>query len=254
MAVNRLVLNLASKCSWRPACWLVLSGLLTACITQPPPRVIVVPEPQETIAEVDYDVFARQRELDDAERHRRYVADILFNGLRALRADRLMTPAEDSAFHYFNRALALDPGNTVALEGLQDILLRYLQLADTASWQGQFDNAENFLRRAGQVDSSHPGIAAGRDRLNAERRRTHSVHLIDARQLSARNDSVVRQLRDIAMVLADLNAFVLITAPSDESGRWIYLQMQEALADFRVRGDIEIGEQPSIRLVISENT
>jgi hypothetical protein len=30
--------------------------------------------------------------------------------------------------------------------------------------------------------------------------------------------------------------------------------MQEALAEFRVRGDIEIGEQPSIRLVISENT
>lgn len=250
MIVNRL----SSLFQWRKAvCLTAVLGLVN-CTVQPPPRVVVMPQPQEIVDDIDYEALERQRELEDAERQRRYVADILFDGLRALRQDRLMTPAYDSAFHYFNRALALDPGNTVALEGMQDILQRYLQLADTASWQGQFDNAELFLRRAAQVDDTHPGISASRQRLNAERQRTHSVHLLDARQLSARNDAVVRQLRELASVVASLNAFVLITAPSDESGRWIYNQMQEALAEYRVRGDIEIGEQPSIRLVVAANT
>ncbi|ALO47012.1 hypothetical protein [Pseudohongiella spirulinae] len=227
---------------------------LTACATQPPmqepPRVVVDPEP---IIDVE-SVVAQQRELDDAERHRRYVADILYNGLRALRADRLMTPPEDSAFHYFNRALALDPGNTVAEDGLQDILQRYLQLADTASWQGQFDNAELFLRRAAEVDDQHPGIQVARDKLQLERQRTHSVYRIDSRGLRSRHEDVVRQLQDVAAVLAANDIFVLITAPSDETGRWIYAQLQDALSDQRVRADIEIGEQASVRLVLSQNS
>lgn len=227
---------------------------LAACATQAPPQespeVLTEPEPVfDAQSAVD-----RQRELDDAERHRRYVADILYNGLRALRADRLMTPAEDSAFHYFNRALALDPGNTVAEEGLQDILQRYLQLADTASWQGQFDNAELFLRRAAEVDDRHPGIQLARDKLQLERQRTHSVYRIDSRGLRNRHEDVIRQLQDVAAVLAANDIFVLITAPSDETGRWIYAQLQDALSDQRVRADIEIGEQASVRLVLSQNS
>lgn len=235
------------------ACLAVLLTL-AACATPAP-----VPESSEVVAEPEpvfdaQSAVARQRELEDAERHRRYVADILYSGLRALRADRLMTPPEDSAFHYFNRALALDPGNTVAEEGLQDILQRYLQLADTASWQGQFDNAELFLRRAADVDDQHPGIQVARDKLQLERQRTHSVYRIDSGGLRSRHEDVVRQLQDVAAVLAANDIFVLITAPSDETGRWIYAQLQDALSNQRVRADIEIGEQASVRLVLSQNS
>jgi hypothetical protein len=63
---------------------------------------------------------------------------------------------------------------------------------------------------------------------------------------------VVARLRELAQVVAETNAFVMITAPNDEHGRWMYMQIQEGLGDIRVRGDIEIGEQASVRLVLPQ--
>lgn len=228
--------------------------LVSACTPTTPAQPPAAQQPATT-PDPDFEAMsAADRAAEDAERHRRYVADILYDGLRALRADRLMTPPEDSAYHYFNRALALDPGNTVALDGMADILQRYLQLADTAAWQGQFDNAEQFLRRAGQVDPQHPGIAQARTRLNTERERTHSVHVLDPRQLRSRDSALVDRLRALAATVVQADAFVLITAPNDEMGRWIYAQMQDALTEVRLRGDIEIGESPTVRLVVNRNS
>lgn len=233
-------------------CFPILSvlALLAACQTPPQQPVVVEPTPTVTPGPT----VLPARDLDERERERRFIADILYDGMRALRADRLMTPAEDSAYRHFSRALALDPGNTVALDGLQEIVQRYLQLADTASRQGQFDNAESFLRRAGQVDSRHSGIEAAYANLEAERNRTHSVHPLDVRELRNREAALTRQLQELARVVEDINAFVLITAPTDELGRWIYAQLQEGLLDYRIRGDIEIGAQPTVRLVVTQRS
>lgn len=223
--------------------------LLAACVQQAPAPIIVVtpdPEPEPVVTD--------QARLDDEELARRYVADILYQGMRALRADRLMTPAEDSAYHHFSRALALDPDNQIAKDGMRDIAGRYLQLADLAGRQGQFNNAETFMRRAAQVDGSHPNLEQTSRRLQTERERTHSVTTLNARDVIARQASVTTQLQELAKVIADANAFVLITAPNDELGRWMYAQIQEALGDYRVRGDIEIGEQPSVRLVLASGS
>jgi len=194
--------------------------------------------------------LAAEAAREDAERHRRYIADILYDGMRALRADRLMTPAEDSAYHYFSRVLAFEPDNTVAREGMRDIARRYLQLADAASRQGQFDNAEIFLRRAENVDVELPAIAVARQTLAAARAQTHSVHTLSNRDLLQRQPAIARQLEDIARLAVENNTFVLITAPNDELGRWIYAQLQAAMTDARLRADIEIGEQASIRLIL----
>lgn len=228
---------------------LVLPIFLASCAQQPPapPTQLVaeeVPPPSEE--------FVSQSALDDAERARRYVADILFDGMRALRADRLMTPPENSAYHFFNRALALDPENQIAKDGISDIAARYLQLADLSGRQGQFDNAESFLRRAAQVDNNHPGLESANRRLQSERQSTHSVTSLNSRDVINRDASVITRLRELAQVIAETNAFVMITAPNDELGRWMYLQIQDALADVRVRGDIEIGEQASVRLVLPQ--
>ncbi|MBC54890.1 MAG: hypothetical protein CMQ34_13765 [Gammaproteobacteria bacterium] len=219
----------------------------------PAPEPAHTPVPALPAAVVDASVaeqLAAEAAREDAERHRRYIADILYEGMRALRADRLMTPVEDSAYHYFSRVLAFEPDNTVAHDGMRDIALRYLQLADTASRQGQFDNAETFLRRAESVDDELPAIAAAKQRLVAARAQTHSVHTLDNRDLVQRQPAIARQLEDIARLAAEHNTFVLITAPNDELGRWIYAQLQASMTDARLRADIEIGEQASIRLVL----
>jgi tetratricopeptide (TPR) repeat protein len=231
-----------------PAICVVL-GLIAAGCESPSRQVVYVPQeaPPQEISPAPILVAPL---IDDEERQRRYIADILFDGMRALRADRLMTPAEDSAYYYFSRALAFEPDNQVAKDGMQDIVVRYLQLADTASRQGQFDNAEQFLRRAAQVDERHSGIAAARRTLQAERQSTHSVHQLNARELRERQPGLSQQLQELARLIGQIDAFVLITAPNDESGRWIYAQLQQALGSYRVRGDIEIGAQPTVRLVL----
>lgn len=225
--------------------------LLFAVGCETPARQVVYAPQEAPLEQAPAPVIAPV--IDDEERQRRFIADILYDGMRALRADRLMTPPADSAYHYFSRALAFEPGNTVALDGLQDILQGYLQLASTASRQGQFANAELFLRRAAQVDQTHPGISVGRAAIERERQRTHSVHTLNAGELRNRQPALTQQLRELAGVVASVDAFVLITAPNDEMGRWIYAQLQDALDSYRVRGDIEIGEQPTVRLVLPQN-
>jgi tetratricopeptide (TPR) repeat protein len=240
----RLVYARAVSASIFAAC------VLIGCVQQAPaPRIVVTPEPEP---EPVYS--APPARLDDAELARRYVADILYQGMRALASDRLMTPPEDSALHHFSRAMALDPDNQIAKDGMRDIAGRYLQLADLAGRQGQFNNAENFMRRAAQVDNNHPNLEQASRRLQVERERTHSVTTLSARDVIARQPSVVSQLQELALVIADANAFVLITAPNDELGRWMYAQIQDSLSDYRVRGDIEIGEQPSVRLVLASGS
>jgi len=235
--------------SMRTSFSLILTGLILAACAQPAPRpqVIIVPEPEPEPVVVD------TYRLDEEERQRRYIADILYEGMRALRADRLMTPPENSAYHYFNRVLSFEPDNQIAKDGIREIAGRYLQLADLAGRQGQFTNAENFLRRAEQVDYAHPGLESANRRLHTERERTHSVITLNTREVIARAGSISTQLRALAKEVVDINAFVLITAPNDEIGRWMYAQIQEELGEYRVRGDIEIGEQPSVRLVRTQS-
>ncbi len=180
------------------------------------------------------------------------LADLLYEGLRALAVDRLMTPAEGSALSIFNRVLNGYPNNQVALDGIRDIASRYLELADTAARQGHFANAQLYLRRAETVYPEHPGLAAAARSFELERQRTHSVHLINARELSARSESVIKPLQEIAKQVRDLNIFVMITAPNDTLGRWMYAQMQSAVEGYRLRADIEIGDQPAVRLVLPQ--
>lgn len=232
---------------------LVVCLFLAACQNPAAPEIVRQDEPSyaEPAEYPSLDELEQaRRDREDAERHRQYVANILYDGMRALREDRLTTPAEDSAFHYFNRALALDPGNQVAIDGVQEIVARYLELMEKASRQGHFETAEQFLDRARMVDPDATGIAAAIENLQMERERTHSVHRFEFAGVRNQQAGVAESLREIASTVSETNAFVLITAPNDEMGRWMYAQVQSGMNNSRIRADIEIGEQPSVRLVV----
>ncbi|MDT8427634.1 MAG: hypothetical protein RQ757_02580 [Pseudomonadales bacterium] len=211
------------------------------------PAQAAKPRLQGTV--IDNRALNAEQAFREEIRQQLVLADLLYEGQKALAADRLMTPPEDSALARFNRVLALQPGNPVALQGIQDVAGRYLQLAETASRQGQFDNALLFLQRAAMVADSHPGLPAAREYLAREQARTQSVYTLSAGELASQSASLMSRLQEIAALVRDTEAFLLITAPSDAQGRWIYAQMQAAVQGYRLRGDIEIGEQPSIRLV-----
>ncbi|MEQ8953487.1 MAG: hypothetical protein RL120_05080 [Gammaproteobacteria bacterium] len=180
------------------------------------------------------------------------IADILFEGLQALDADRLLTPVDDNAHARFQRVLAYDPDNEIALQGLQDIVLRYIELASDAAKQGLFEDAQQLLERARFVDEEHPLIAATWLELQAEMSSGDLFFQFDNSEMLRRTELVTAELADVARLAREHGAFFLITAPSDETARWMYSVMRDAVDGYRLRGNIELAGRTSIRLRMPE--
>ena len=191
---------------------------------------------------------AEQEGVAPLDGESRLIADLLFAGLQALDADRLLTPVDESAHGRFQRVLAYDPHNEIALKGLQDIVLRYVELAEDASRQGQFDDAAAFLDRARFVDASHPAIAATSAFLNAERASGDLFFLLDGDELRRQSDEIQEEIALIARQARDKGAFFLISAPSDDLARWIFGVMRAAVPGHRLRGNIELAGRSGVRL------
>lgn len=182
-----------------------------------------------------------------AERER-LIADLLFEGLQALDADRLLTPIDDNAHARFQRVLAYDSDNAIALEGLESIVLRYVELAEDATRQGLFDQAESLLDRARFVDESHVAINRAAELLALEQETGDLFFDLEASQVVGRTEAIQDKLADIAQQARQHGAFFLITAPNDEQARWIFSVMRDAVDGYRLRGNIELATRYSIRL------
>ena len=225
-------------------------SLLLACATETPET--------EVIAEAESG--PRIRTLSEAEVIRgagaagspRMIADLLFAGLQALDADRLLTPMNDNAHDRFQRVLSFDPDNEIALQGLEDIVLRYVELAQEASRQGLFEEAETLLGRASFVNPAHPAIAEARAVVQAEKDSGDLFFDLDASELAQRSEAVQAKIASIAEQARENEAFFLITAPTDDLARWIFSVMREAVAGYRLRGNIELASRAAVRLRMPE--
>lgn len=179
-----------------------------------------------------------------------FVADILFEGLQLLDADRLLTPTDNNAFSRFQRALAYDPDNAIALQGIKDIASRYIELSLQASRRGLFAEASTMLENARLVDAEHPELHATWLALQEEINSGDLFFNLDNNAVTQRSESMLTELADIAYKAREMSAIVLITAPNDDNARWIFNTMREAVEGYRLRGNIELATRTSIRLRI----
>lgn len=225
---------------------LLLATLIMSCIS-PSPGPEVKGQERESLRIRTLPTSELAQQINTAE-GQRMLADLLFAGLQALDNDRLLTPLDDNAHARFQRVLAYDPDNAIALRGLQDIVARYLELASEASRQGLFDEAGVLLDRARFVDEEHPGIVTAARELQIERDSGDLFFSFDSSGLAARSDAVRNQLVQVAQQARQHEAFFLITAPTDEQGRWMFSIMKEAVPGYRLRGNIELAGRAGIRL------
>jgi tetratricopeptide (TPR) repeat protein len=70
---------------------------------------------------------------------------------QSLERDSLTVPSRDNAYDYYNKVLALDPGNRAALDGIDRIARRYAELANYASWRQDSGKARLYLERGLRV-------------------------------------------------------------------------------------------------------
>jgi len=95
------------------------------------------------------------------------IAELLVNGQRSLRQDRLLTPENVSAYHYFQQVLELDPGSSHARYGIEQIVARYTTLATYALDKNDKKRAELYITRGFRISPNDEGLQALRDRMNA---------------------------------------------------------------------------------------
>ncbi len=177
------------------------------------------------------------------------VVELLERAETAMAQKRLTSPEEDNAWRYYLEVLAILPGNEEAERGLANIAERYLQWSDIAAQQGRGDRARDYLAKAAKVQPGHAGIAAAKARL-AKQVDQNERYVPITRQALQRKDKALRQqLAALADRVKATEARLMIEAPSDSDGRWIYQQLNERHEEFRIRANFRLKQQPGIRLL-----
>jgi serine/threonine-protein kinase PpkA len=87
-------------------------------------------------------------------------------GDRALKANRLTTPAADNAYAYYTSVIELDPANQAAHEGLDRIASRYAVLARRVLRKEDRERARRYVERGISVQRNHSDLLAIRGDLD----------------------------------------------------------------------------------------
>lgn len=94
------------------------------------------------------------------------VAELLSLARRDLDELRLTSPKEGNALEHYRAVLDLDPKNPAASKGIQDVLEKYLSMANTAIDKGAVLAAERYLAKAAQIDPTADALTQSRQRLD----------------------------------------------------------------------------------------
>ncbi|MGH8643875.1 MAG: protein kinase domain-containing protein, partial [Gammaproteobacteria bacterium] len=95
------------------------------------------------------------------------VAELLSLARRDLDELRLTSPKGSNALERFRAVLDLDPKNSTANEGLQEILQSYLTMAKTAIDKGAVPEAEQYLAKAAKINPTAGALLRSKQRLDA---------------------------------------------------------------------------------------
>jgi hypothetical protein len=203
-------------------------------------RAPVVVEPESAPPPVSSDELRRAR----------LMADMLYDARLAYENNQLMTPSGSSAYDRYREVLSFDPENAVAKQGIVDIVLRYIELADVEMTQGEYDNAASLIQRGASILPERPELSDARSRLAVARQTKIESHPLDPDGLRDQTLELMTELAEIAESIRDREATFLINARTDDEGRWIYKVMREAVGGYRLRGNIGVSGTPAVLITL----
>jgi TonB family protein len=106
---------------------------------------------------------------------------------------KFLEPAGESALDYYRSALALDPENQAAKDGVRDVVDRVLARAETALTAEKLEEAIRTIETARSIDPAHPRLAFLDTQIARERER---LKLTVAAETGTRVRTLVAQATD----------------------------------------------------------
>lgn len=98
--------------------------------------------------------------------HLEEIEKLLSKGQQALDEFRLLIPEEDSAYHYFQAVLSLEPANEAAKDGIQEIVDRYIALVKKAADRHENDRAKRYVMRGLSIQPGNRELLALQGRID----------------------------------------------------------------------------------------
>ena len=168
----------------------------------------------------------------------------------ALDKGQLDTPNDDNAFAWYQRVLEIAPDQPDATYGLERIVERYIARAMEAIAREAWLVARAELDFAEQIDRGSAGILVLRRQIKLlENARRWSLDL-PADEVRRRSRSASLKLKNFSPTARAPTARVMIRAGSAAAGRWMYEQLNDGPGQRRIRGEIEIGSPPQVRVLV----
>ena len=173
----------------------------------------------------------------------------------AVLANRLTTPIDDNAYDRYRAVLVLDRDNAQAKRGLAFITERYLEWAQASIHRGDLTHAAKMVAKAQSVkpESVEANNLADQIRKHVSPVLEHAPQAahnnewpLDIVQLNGHHPQLISELGLLAKRLKLSGEAVLIVSRNDKEGRWIYKQMRQAVPGYRLRGNIQMGQQPKV--------
>jgi len=184
--------------------------------------------------------------LDPAARE--WIERLLEEAQAAWAGRRLTSPPHDNALDRYRQVLVFLPEDPRALTGLAQITESLFAEALGAAERQDRGEAERLLQVANSVLPDHRGASRVAARVEHLLQGARERIPLDATALEARSGELGARLATVGARAKEEDLLVVITAPRDDLGRWIYQQMNAAPPNRRLRAQSEIGQPPRLEL------
>ncbi len=216
---------------------LIVLVILTGCETTPVPAVTSPAAPAPTIVKTNVE----KRKAESRIPAWLAAAEI------ALMNEQLTTPLEDNAYFRYLQVLSVDPQNEAAEQGIANIVDKYLDWSIQSVEMGRYHLATDYLNKARSVDENHPNIATVESMIEFHVNGNQKSFAFSRNSIQNKEPAVISELKTIASDISSFKASIVIEAPSDEMGRWIYQQLNESAKE-RVQARFEMTSRVRIHL------
>lgn len=159
------------------------------------------------------------------------ISSLLASAANALAEKRLTTPIDNNAYVRYLQVLSIDPENREAESGIAFIVETYLRWAVDNIQRGSYRKAINYVNKAKSVDERHTAIVTLEKILHLYDDSGKPSFSFSRSAISDKSPATLAEIRKIALEVVRHDATVVIEAPTDAIGRWIYQQLNDATED-----------------------